>query len=111
MRLTKEQIRNIAGEVVNQFRAQDVLDLSENAFIEIEMEDGSKRVSRLDYDGIMQIVLKLLYDDLMKEDRLNEEVRQIMLDYRDEIDQKNIRYGDLFKMIKKKLAHERGIVL
>ena len=111
MRLTKEQIKNIASEIVKQFKAQDVLDLSENAFIELEMEDGTKRVSKLNNDGIMQIVVKLLYDDLIKDDKLNEEVRQIMLDYRDEIDKKNIRYGDLFKMIKKKLAHERGIVL
>lgn len=111
MRLTKEQIKNIAVEIVNQFAMQDVLDLSDNAIIEIGMEDGTKRVSKLNFDGIMQIIIKLIFDDLIKEDKLNEEVRQIMLEYRDEIDQKNIRYGDLFKMIKKKLANERGIVL
>lgn len=111
MRLTKEQIRNIAMEVVKQFEEQDVLDLSKNAFIQIEMEDGTKRQSRLNNDGITQIIIKLLYDDLIKEDKLNEEVREIMLQYRDEIDQENIRYGDLFKMIKKRLANERGIIL
>lgn len=98
-------------DIVRQFEDQDVLDLSDNAIIEIGMEDGSRRTTKLNSEGIMHIIIKLLYDDLVKEDKLNEEVREIMLQYRDEIDQENVRYGDLFKMIKKRLANERGIVL
>lgn len=45
------------------------------------------------------------------EDRLNEEVREIMKNYSEQIDKGEADYNRLFQMIKQKLAKERGIIL
>lgn len=111
MKFTMEQIRNIAKEIMDQFKHQDVLDVDDNASISMAMENGSKIVTKLNYDSIQKIIIKLIYDDLIVEDRLNEEVREILEQYQDEIDDKNLEYSSLFKMIKRKLVKERGLVL
>jgi len=111
VKFTMEQIRNIAKEIMDQFKHQDVLDVDDNASISMAMENGSKIVTKLNYDSIQKIIIKLIYDDLIVEDRLNEEVREILEQYQDEIDDKNLEYSSLFKMIKRKLVKERGLVL
>ena len=45
------------------------------------------------------------------EERLNEEVREIMKNYSEQIDKGEADYNRLFQMVKQKLAKERGIIL
>jgi hypothetical protein len=54
---------------------------------------------------------KLLMDELMVEDRLNEDVRQILRKYESEIEKGRLDYKRLFDMTKQKLVKERNIVL
>jgi len=53
----------------------------------------------------------VITEELMVEDRLNEEVRQILKNYSDQIESGKVNYNRLFQMIKKRLVEERGIVL
>lgn len=49
--------------------------------------------------------------DLMVEDRLNEEVRQILENYADDIARGSVQYHDMFKLVKAKLVKERKLIL
>ena len=53
----------------------------------------------------------LLLDELMAEDRLNEEVRQLLKKYESEIEKGRLDFRKLFDMTKQKLVRERNIVL
>jgi hypothetical protein len=54
---------------------------------------------------------KLLLEELMAEDRLNEEVRGMLKQYESEIEKGRLDYRKLFDMTKQKLVKERNIVL
>jgi hypothetical protein len=45
------------------------------------------------------------------EDRLNEEVREKLMEHASEMERSNVTYTEMFKMLKKKMAREKGIVL
>jgi len=50
-------------------------------------------------------------EDLMVEDRLNEEVRQIMNEYADEMSRQGVNYHEMFKKIKQELVRKRKLIL
>lgn len=54
---------------------------------------------------------KLIFDELMVEDRLNEEVREILKKYEKEIEKSKVDYRKLFEMTKQKLVKQRNLVL
>ena len=45
------------------------------------------------------------------EDRINEEVRQLLNQYQDQMRQSGASYQEMFKLIKNKLVRERKLVL
>ena len=55
--------------------------------------------------------VKTITDELGLEDRLNEEVRGVLVEHSREMERANITYAEMFKMVKRKLAKEKGIVL
>ena len=57
------------------------------------------------------MVEKAITEDLMVEDRLNEEVKDILKQHEREIEQGRADYKTMFDLIKKKLVRERGLVL
>jgi len=56
-------------------------------------------------------VTLLMTDEFQKEDRLDQEVREILNKHMEKIRKENIEYQTMFRMIKTKLAKEKGIVL
>ncbi|MEW5745021.1 MAG: DUF507 family protein [Nitrospirota bacterium] len=54
---------------------------------------------------------ELLLEELMVEDRLNDEVRQLLRKYESEIEKGRLDFRRLFDMTKQKLVRERNIVL
>lgn len=53
----------------------------------------------------------LLLEELLVEDRLNDEVRQLLRKYESEIEKGRLDFRKLFEMTKQKLVRERNIVL
>ena len=53
----------------------------------------------------------VISDDLMIEDQLNDEVRDIMRAYNDQIRRADVEFHEMFKVIKAKLARERNIII
>jgi hypothetical protein len=53
----------------------------------------------------------LIYDELSVEDRLNEEVRELLKKYSLEIEKGHLDYRKLFELTKQKLVKERNLIL
>ncbi len=62
-------------------------------------------------DKLLEETEKIILDELMVEDRINEEVRQILKKYESDIEKGRLDYRKLFEMTKQKLVKERNIVL
>jgi hypothetical protein len=72
------------------------------------------REGKLEIDSEARVVAaieKVITEDLGIEDRLNEEVREVLTQHSNEMQRSNITYTEMFKMVKKKLAKEKGIIL
>jgi len=50
-------------------------------------------------------------EELMVEDRLDEEVKDILTAHKSEIEQGRVDYNTMFDMIKRKLVKERGLII
>ncbi len=62
-------------------------------------------------DTLIAETERLLLEELMVEDRLNEEVRQILKKFEPEIEKGRLDYRKLFDMTKQKLVKERNIII
>lgn len=56
-------------------------------------------------------ISNLITEEFLKEDKLDQEVREILNQHMEKIRKENIEYQTMFRMIKTKLAKERNIVL
>jgi hypothetical protein len=62
-------------------------------------------------DEMSQRAMRIVIEDLQVEDRLNEEVREILNKHEFEMRDKGIQYHEMFKIVKQKLARERKLIL
>ncbi|MBI5026220.1 MAG: DUF507 family protein [Nitrospirae bacterium] len=62
-------------------------------------------------EEVIKLVDELMLEELMVEDRLNEEVRGILRQFESEIEKGRLDYRKLFELTKKKLVRERNLVL
>ena len=93
MRLSKERVRHMGESLANRLLQEKHVELLGNrkAF-----------VNALD---------RAILDELSVEDRLNAEVRQMLKVYETQIEEKQVDYQKMFRMVKQKLVRERGIIL
>ncbi len=92
MRLTKSQIEHMAFVIVrNLLKEEKIISDKKNKLIE-DLEI-------------------LLLEEFQNEDKLDQEVREILSEHMEKIRKENIEYQTMFRMIKTKLAKERKIVL
>jgi len=70
-----------------------------------------KAVEATDLAALAEAVASAFQEDLMVEDRLNDEVREIMKTYSDEMTRQGVQYHDMFKMIKQQLVRKRNLIL
>jgi hypothetical protein len=92
MRLNKNQIEHLASVILRN--------LTKEAKIIVENRNR-----------LLEEVTVLLIDEFQKEDRLDQEVRELLSKHMEKIRKENIEYQAMFKEVKKKLAREKGIVL
>ncbi|RMG73335.1 MAG: DUF507 family protein [Nitrospirae bacterium] len=67
--------------------------------------------SKVDKEELVSITHDILLDELMVEDRLNEEVREILKQFEEEIENRRLDYKRLFDLTKQKLVRERNLIL
>ena len=92
MRLLPEQVEMMTHAVVR--RLGDV---------------GAARFSHP--DATRERLARALTEDLQVEDRLNDEVREILRGLSDRMEGQNIQFHEMFKLVKAKLVRERKLIL
>ena len=60
---------------------------------------------------LLEDVMNLITEEFQNEDKLDQEVREILNKHMEKIRKENIEYQTMFRMIKTKLAKEKDIVL
>ena len=63
-----------------------------------------------DIDGVVELVNHIITDELMVEDRLNDEVRDLLEQYSEYMRREGVSYSDMFRRIKNQLITQRKVV-
>jgi hypothetical protein len=92
MRLTADEVEFISRKIVKTLVGEGKL----------EVDDPAR---------VQGAIAQVITEELRVEDRLNEEVREKLLEHATEMERSNITYTEMFKMLKKKMAREKGIIL
>jgi hypothetical protein len=92
MRLNKNQLEHLASAILRNLTKEGKL----------IVEDRTR---------LLEEITNLLFDEFQKEDRLDQEVRELLSKHMEKIRKDNIEYQQMFKLIKARLAREKGIVL
>jgi hypothetical protein len=62
-------------------------------------------------EGVTQRVRQRMTEELTVEDRLNEEVREILTQHQDEMRRTGASYQEMYKKVKGQLARDRKLIL
>jgi len=92
MSLQKEYVHYFSRRVVDELIKREMIETSEVA-------------------ALREKILAVMETELGVEDRINEEVREILKDYADEMRNTGVSYQDMFKVVKNKLVKDKKVVL
>ncbi len=91
MKLKRSQVEYISHQVIKNLVREDIIDVDDPAVA-------------------AEVFQRAFTEDLMVEDHLNDEVRQLLEDHADKM-AAGIEYHEMFKLVKAKLARERKLIL
>ena len=92
MSLQKEYVHHLSRRVVDELIKREMIETSEVL-------------------PLREKVLAVMEAELGLEDRINEEVREILKGYADEMRNTGVSYQDMFKVVKNKLVKDKKVVL
>ena len=93
MRIPKSWVPIIAKKIIDNLIAKELVN------------------PKIPLDKLLVIAEGLMMEELMVEDRLSDEVRELLKKHESEIERGRMDYRSLFELTKKKLVKERNIVL
>jgi hypothetical protein len=92
MLLSRDYVGYMAGEVVKRLLAAKMIEAPSPA-------------------TLAQRVRVAMQDEISVEDRLNEEVREILTKHADEMRRTGVQYQEMYKKVKGELARQRKLIL
>jgi hypothetical protein len=92
MRLSENEVEFLSRKIVKTLVAEGKL----------EVDDEERVIA-----GILQVIT----EELRREDQLNEEVREVLLQHSAQMERSDITYSFMFNKVKRELAKKKGIVL
>jgi hypothetical protein len=93
MRIPKELTELLAKKIVKSLIDKDLIVWEESP------------------EKLQSVINEIITEDLMVEDRLNEEVKTLLEAKTEEYERDMMDYGRVFQMVKSKLVRERGLIL
>jgi hypothetical protein len=72
---------------------------------------AGKMIETKHVENLTQQVRQVMAEEVTIEDRLNEEVREILARYSDEMRNTGVSYQEMYKKVKGQLARERKLIL
>ena len=94
MLLNRDYVGHMASEVVKK--------LIEDKLVEIKEKDVERVITR--------IRLRMM-EEITVEDKVNDEVRNILTQHQDEMRRSGISYQEMFKKVKGQIARDRKLIL
>src|SRR3974377_2345265 len=94
MLLNRDYVGHMASEIVKK--------LLEGNLVEIKEKDGERVTVR--------VRLRMM-EEITVEDKVNEEVRNILTQYQDDMRRTGISYQEMFKKVKGQIARDRKLIL
>ena len=91
MRVPRRMVDDIATQIVSDLFSRDF-------------------ISHPERDKLVQLIQQTILEELMIEDKIDEEVRLILSEHTDEIEAANVQYHEMFKRVKAKLQRERNLI-
>ncbi len=93
MRIPKSWVRPITEKIIGELAGQGLIE------------------PLVPLAGLMDEAEAIITGELMVEDRLNDEVREILKKYESDIEKGKLDYRRMFDLTKQKLVRERNLVL
>jgi hypothetical protein len=72
---------------------------------------AGKMIETKHVENLTQQVRQVMAEEVTIEDRINEEVREILAKYSDEMRRTGVSYQEMYKKVKGQLARERKLIL
>lgn len=72
---------------------------------------AGKMIETKSAENLTTQVRQVMAEEITIEDRLNEEVREILAKYSDEMRRTGVQYQEMYKKVKGQLARERKLIL
>jgi hypothetical protein len=94
MLLNRDYVGHLAAEVIKK--------LVTGQFVEIKEKDVEPVTAR---------VRLRIVEELTVEDRVNEQVRNILIQYQDEMRRTGVSYQEMFKKVKGQIARDQKLIL
>jgi len=94
MLLNRDYIGHMASEVVKKLVEGDLVEIKEK-----------------DLEPVIMRVRQRMMEEITVEDRVNEEVRNILTQYQDEMRRTGASYQEMFKKVKGQIARDRKLIL
>jgi hypothetical protein len=94
MLLNRDYIGHMASKVVKKLIEEELVEIKEK-----------------DLDGVIAKVRARMTEEITVEDKVNEEVRNILTQYQDEMRRTGISYQEMFKKVKGQIARDKKYIL
>ena len=60
---------------------------------------------------VLEVISQVMLDEVMIEDKINDEVRRILEEHGNEMKQMGASYEEMFKKVKKQIVRDRQVIL
>jgi len=94
MLLNRDYVGHMASEVVKKL-----------------IEDKHVEVKEKDLEHVLARVRLRMLEEITIEDKINEEVRNILTQHQDEMRRTGVSYQEMFKKVKGQIARDRKLIL
>jgi hypothetical protein len=92
MALRREYVRLLSTKIVEDLIKEEMIEVPEDL-------------------NLAEMLFEVMDEEMMLEDKINDEVRVLLNQYQDQMRQSGASYQEMFKLIKNKLVRERKLVL
>jgi len=94
MLLNRDYVGYLASEVIKKLVADQLVEIKEK-----------------DVEPVTARVRLRIMEELTVEDRVNEQVRNILIQYQDEMRRTGVSYQEMFKKVKGQIARDQKLIL
>jgi len=94
MLLNRDYVGHMASQVIKKLIADNLVEIKEK-----------------DVEPLTARVRARMMDEITVEDRVNEQVRNILIQYQDEMRRTGVSYQEMFKKVKGQLARDQKLIL